>query len=109
MLVSRSSQRSIVESEFSRVDGEFVLPSKTPQHYTFSKTILRCRGIEEDRGSNPGFHAAPYVILVFVSLHSTADPRRPAFGEYNDLVLEVAGERGETVAIWDFEYVYQLR
>lgn len=28
---------------------------------------------------------------------------RPPYGEYNDLVLDVAGEHGETVAIWDFD------
>ncbi|KAF9457983.1 acetyl xylan esterase II [Collybia nuda] len=28
---------------------------------------------------------------------------RPPYGEYNDLVLEVAGNRGQTVAIWDFD------
>ncbi|RDB28405.1 hypothetical protein Hypma_014966 [Hypsizygus marmoreus] len=28
---------------------------------------------------------------------------RPPFGEYNDLVREVAGVRGQTVAIWDFD------
>ncbi|KAG5645106.1 hypothetical protein DXG03_006920 [Asterophora parasitica] len=29
---------------------------------------------------------------------------RPPYGEYNDLVLEVARVRGQTVTIWDFEY-----
>jgi hypothetical protein len=29
----------------------------------------------------------------------------PAFGSYNELVRDVAGVRGQTVAIWDFEYV----
>jgi len=28
---------------------------------------------------------------------------RPPFGEYNDLVVEVAGERNQTVVIWDFD------
>jgi len=27
-----------------------------------------------------------------------------AYGEYNDTVLEVAGNHGQTVAMWDFEY-----
>ena len=30
---------------------------------------------------------------------------RPPFGSFNDLVVEVAGARGQTVAIWDLEYV----
>jgi hypothetical protein len=28
-----------------------------------------------------------------------------AFGSYNDLVLQVAGSRGQTAITWDLEYV----
>jgi hypothetical protein len=29
-----------------------------------------------------------------------------AYGRYNDLVRDVSGLRGQSVVIWDFEYVY---
>jgi len=35
-------------------------------------------------------------------------PTPTAYGEYNDQVLEVAGQRGQTVVTWDFEYVVFL-
>jgi hypothetical protein len=31
-----------------------------------------------------------------------------AYGEYNDEVREVAGQRGQTVVNWDFEYILFL-
>ena len=31
-----------------------------------------------------------------------------AYGRYNDLVLQVSGARGQSVAIWDFEWVHYL-
>lgn len=31
-----------------------------------------------------------------------------AYGEYNDDVLQVAQQLGETVVTWDFEYVYHI-
>ena len=31
---------------------------------------------------------------------------RPPYGSYDQEVLDVSGERGQGVAIWDFEFVY---
>jgi len=31
---------------------------------------------------------------------------RPPYGSYNQQVLDVSGEHGQGVAIWDFEFVY---
>jgi hypothetical protein len=32
-----------------------------------------------------------------------------AYGNYNDQVLDVSGARGQSVVIWDFEWVDYLR
>jgi len=33
---------------------------------------------------------------------------RPPYGSYNQMVLDASGIRGQSVAIWDFEFVFSI-
>jgi len=52
-------------------------------------TILFHRGRSENHGA--------YVAFM-----------RPPYGSYNQMVLDASGIRGQSVAIWDFEFVFSI-
>ena len=82
---------------------------KYPHSSSFIYLILKiCRGTDENHWSLPGLYATPYAS-PFLALLLFFTPQHPAYGNYNDLVLEASGIRGQSVVIWDFEYVLPPR
>lgn len=92
----------LVHDEMWRVERKYL------HSFSFIYLILKiCRGTDENHWSLPGLYATSYAspisaLLLFFT------PQHPAYGNYNDLVLEASGIRGQSVVIWDFEYVSSL-
>lgn len=91
-----------VHDEMWRVEGELPLAINI---FSFAFLIFSKEALTRIIGAYPAFmrpreYRAPFndiqIQTCFIQL---------AFGSFNDLVQQASGVRGQSIAIWDFEYV----